>query len=31
VPAVLGAELAAIRDSGWAQATGEREEDLNAL
>jgi DNA-binding IclR family transcriptional regulator len=30
-PAVLGAELAAIRDSGWAQATGEREEDLNAV
>lgn len=30
-PAVLGAELAAIRDSGWAQAIGEREEDLNAV
>jgi DNA-binding IclR family transcriptional regulator len=30
-PAVLGAELAAIRDSGWAQAAGEREEDLNAV
>lgn len=30
-PAVLGAELAAIRDSGWAQATGEREEGLNAV
>ncbi|HYV81497.1 MAG TPA: IclR family transcriptional regulator C-terminal domain-containing protein [Streptosporangiaceae bacterium] len=30
-PAVLGAELAAIRDSGWARATGEREEGLNAV
>ena len=30
-PAVLGAELAAIRDEGWAQAIGEREDDLNAV
>ena len=30
-PAVLGAELAAIRDSGCARATGEREEGLNAV
>jgi DNA-binding IclR family transcriptional regulator len=30
-PAVLEAELAAIRDRGWAQAVGEREEDLNAV
>jgi len=30
-PAVLEAELATIRDSGRAQAVGEREEDLNAV
>jgi DNA-binding IclR family transcriptional regulator len=30
-PAVLDAELAAIRTRGWAQAVGEREEDLNAV
>jgi len=30
-PAVLDAELAAIRDRGWAQGVGEREEDLNAV
>jgi len=29
--AVLEADLAAIRDKGWAQAIGEREEDLNAV
>jgi DNA-binding IclR family transcriptional regulator len=29
--AVLEADLAAIRDNGWAQAIGEREEDLNAV
>jgi IclR family acetate operon transcriptional repressor len=28
---VLEADLAAIRDRGWAQAIGEREEDLNAV
>jgi len=28
---VLDAELAAIRIRGWAQAVGEREEDLNAV
>jgi len=30
-PAVLEAELASIRNNGWAQAVGEREEDLNAV
>ena len=30
-PAVLDAELATIRNKGWAQAVGEREEDLNAV
>jgi IclR family acetate operon transcriptional repressor len=30
-PAVLDAELATIRNRGWAQAVGEREEDLNAV
>jgi len=30
-PAVLEADLAAIRTRGWAQAVGEREEDLNAV
>ena len=30
-PAVLEAELAAIRNRGWAEAVGEREEDLNAV
>ena len=30
-PAVLDVELATIRDRGWAQAIGEREEDLNAV
>src|SRR5260370_22309911 len=30
-PAVLDAELAAIRNRGWAQAVGEREEDLNPV
>jgi IclR family acetate operon transcriptional repressor len=30
-PAVLGVEVAAVRDRGWAQAIGEREEDLNAV
>jgi DNA-binding IclR family transcriptional regulator len=30
-PAVLEAELATIRDRGWAQAVGEREQDLNAV
>jgi DNA-binding IclR family transcriptional regulator len=30
-PAVLEAELATIRNRGWAQAVGEREEDLNAV
>jgi DNA-binding IclR family transcriptional regulator len=29
--AVLKADLAAIRDKGWARATGEREADLNAV
>jgi DNA-binding IclR family transcriptional regulator len=29
--AVLEVDLAAIRDRGWAQAIGEREEDLNAV
>jgi DNA-binding IclR family transcriptional regulator len=29
--AVLEVELAAIRERGWAQALGEREEDLNAV
>ncbi len=29
--AVLAAEVAAIRQRGWAQAVGEREEDLNAI
>jgi DNA-binding IclR family transcriptional regulator len=28
---VLEAELAAIRDRGWAQAVGEREDDMNAI
>ena len=28
---VLDAELAAVRNRGWAQAVGEREEDLNAV
>ncbi|MEJ7741219.1 MAG: IclR family transcriptional regulator C-terminal domain-containing protein [Nocardioidaceae bacterium] len=28
---VLAAEVAAIRERGWAQAVGEREEDLNAI
>ena len=30
-PAVLEADLAAIRTRGWAEAVGEREEDLNAV
>ena len=30
-PAVLEAELATVRNNGWAQAVGEREEDLNAV
>ncbi len=30
-PAVLAAELARVRDQGWAEAEGEREPDLNAL
>jgi len=30
-PGVLEAELATIRDRGWAQAIGEREDDLNAV
>lgn len=30
-PAVLDVELATIRERGWAQAVGEREEDLNAV
>jgi DNA-binding IclR family transcriptional regulator len=30
-PARLAAELAAVRDQGWAEAEGEREPDLNAL
>src|SRR5687767_13305613 len=28
---LLGAELAAVREQGWAEAEGEREPDLNAL
>ncbi len=30
-PATLTAEVAKIRERGWAQAVGEREEDLNAI
>jgi IclR family acetate operon transcriptional repressor len=30
-PAVLAAELARVREQGWAEAEGEREPDLNAL
>ena len=30
-PVALEAELSTIRSSGWAQAVGEREEDLNAV
>jgi DNA-binding IclR family transcriptional regulator len=30
-PAVLTVEVAAVRDRGWGQAVGEREEDLNAV
>jgi IclR family acetate operon transcriptional repressor len=30
-PGVLEVELAAVRDGGWAQAIGEREDDLNAV
>ena len=30
-PARLAAELAAVREQGWAEAEGEREPDLNAL
>ncbi len=30
-PAPLAAELAAVREQGWAEAEGEREPDLNAL
>jgi DNA-binding IclR family transcriptional regulator len=30
-PAVLEIEVARVRDQGWAQAVGEREEDLNAV
>jgi DNA-binding IclR family transcriptional regulator len=30
-PARLAAELAAVREQGWAEARGEREPDLNAL
>ncbi|MBA2638175.1 MAG: IclR family transcriptional regulator, partial [Solirubrobacterales bacterium] len=30
-PAALSAEVAGVRDRGWAQAVGEREPDLNAL
>ena len=30
-PARLAAELAAVRERGWAEAEGEREPDLNAL
>jgi DNA-binding IclR family transcriptional regulator len=30
-PAVLAAELARARERGWAEAVGEREEDLNAI
>jgi DNA-binding IclR family transcriptional regulator len=30
-PAVLEAELARTRERGWAEAVGEREEDLNAI
>ena len=30
-PAVLAAELARVREHGWAEAEGEREPDLNAL
>ena len=30
-PVRLAAELAAVREQGWAEAEGEREPDLNAL
>jgi DNA-binding IclR family transcriptional regulator len=30
-PDVLAAELAAVRDRGWAEAVGEREPDLGAV
>jgi DNA-binding IclR family transcriptional regulator len=30
-PAVLEVEVARARDRGWAEAAGEREEDLNAI
>jgi DNA-binding IclR family transcriptional regulator len=30
-PAALAAELARVREQGWAEAEGEREPDLNAL
>jgi IclR family acetate operon transcriptional repressor len=30
-PAVLEIEVARVRDRGWAEAVGEREEDLNAV
>jgi IclR family acetate operon transcriptional repressor len=30
-PAVLEEEVARARDRGWAEAVGEREEDLNAI
>lgn len=30
-PAVLEVELARVRERGWAEAAGEREEDLNAI